>query len=76
MSIATPTLEHQQTIQPYEIAVPAFAGPLDLLLHLIERDELDITALSLANVTNQYLAQVEALKEGKVSQLILSLIHI
>ncbi len=54
----------------YEIAVPTFSGPLDLLLHLIERSELDITALSLTNVTDQYLKQVESLKENKVPQLI------
>lgn len=52
------------------IALPQFSGPLDLLLHLIERDELDITALSLAAVTDQYLAQVEALQENKLTQLI------
>lgn len=54
----------------YEISLPAFEGPLDLLLHLIERDELDVTALSLATVTDQYLQQVERLKENKVPQLI------
>jgi segregation and condensation protein A len=32
-----------------------FEGPLDLLLHLIEKDELDITKVSLALVTDQYL---------------------
>jgi len=33
-----------------------FEGPLDLLLHLIEREDLDITAVSLIQVTDQYLA--------------------
>ena len=32
-----------------------FEGPLDLLLHLIERNELDVTEVSLLNVTEQYL---------------------
>jgi segregation and condensation protein A len=32
-----------------------FEGPLDLLLHLIERDDLDITAVSLVAVADQYL---------------------
>lgn len=54
----------------YQIELPAYNGPLDLLLHLIERNELDITAISLVRVTEQYLAQVERLKEGKVDQLI------
>ena len=34
---------------------PAFEGPLDLLLHLIEREELDVTEVSLLAVTEQYL---------------------
>ncbi len=39
----------------YEIELPVFQGPLDLLLHLIERQELDISVVSLARVTEQYL---------------------
>lgn len=54
----------------YRIDVPAFSGPLDLLLHLIEREELDITAISLARVTEQYLAQVNQLKEDKIEHLV------
>lgn len=54
----------------YRIDLPAFNGPLDLLLHLIERQELDITTISLAKVTEQFLAQVELLKERRVEQLI------
>ncbi len=39
----------------YTVATPVYEGPLDLLLQLIERAELDITALALAQVTDQYL---------------------
>ena len=45
-----------------EITLPVFQGPLDLLLHLIERDDLDITAVSLVSVTDQYL---KAIHNGK-----------
>jgi segregation and condensation protein A len=38
------------------VKTPVFEGPLDLLLHLIEREDLDITAVSLVQVTDQYLA--------------------
>ncbi|HMO54746.1 MAG TPA: ScpA family protein [Tepidiformaceae bacterium] len=41
-----------------EITLPVFQGPLDLLLHLIERDDLDITAVSLVAVTDQYLTAI------------------
>ena len=38
------------------VTTPVFEGPLDLLLHLIEREDLDITAVSLVQVTGQYMA--------------------
>jgi len=47
----------------YHVALPVFEGPLDLLLHLIEREELDITQVSLAQITNQYLDYLARLSE-------------
>ncbi len=41
------------------ITVEKFAGPLDLLLQLIETEELDITQVALAQVTEQYLRTLE-----------------
>ncbi|MBN9493242.1 segregation/condensation protein A [bacterium] len=41
-----------------EIHLPEFEGPLDLLLRLIERDDLDITVVSLVSVTDQYLSAI------------------
>ncbi len=46
-----------------KIKVEQFEGPLDLLLQLIEDQELDITALSLANVTEQFLDFVKKLQQ-------------
>jgi len=43
---------------------PVYEGPLDLLLQLIERAELDITTLALAQVTEQYLAHIRAMDVG------------
>jgi segregation and condensation protein A len=47
----------------YPIRLPVFEGPLDLLLHLIECEELDITEISLMAVTDQYLQAVENMEE-------------
>jgi segregation and condensation protein A len=47
----------------YTITLPTFEGPLDLLLRLIERAELDITTIALARVADQYLAHVRAMDE-------------
>lgn len=44
------------------IKLPNFEGPLELLLHLIEERELEITEVSVAAVTDQYLAHIEAMR--------------
>jgi segregation and condensation protein A len=46
--------------QVYQVATDVYQGPLDLLLSLIERAELDITKLALAQVTDQYLSYLRA----------------
>lgn len=40
-----------------------FEGPLDLLLYLINQDEIDIYDIPIAEITHQYLAYLEAMKE-------------
>ena len=47
----------------YTIHTEVYEGPLDLLLDLITKAELEITRLALANVTDQYLAHLEQLQE-------------
>jgi len=54
-------LPGNQQVANYTIATPVYEGPLDLLLQLIERAELDITKLSLALVTDQYLQYIHQL---------------
>ena len=44
-----------------QLRLPAYEGPLELLLELIESRKLDISELSLAQVADQYLAQVAAM---------------
>jgi segregation and condensation protein A len=46
----------------YTVTTPVYAGPLDLLLQLIEHAELDITALALAQVTDQYLNYIHQMQ--------------
>jgi segregation and condensation protein A len=45
----------QQTAEGFQLSLPIFEGPLDLLLHLIEREELDITNIALVSVADQYM---------------------
>ncbi len=47
----------------YKVRLEIFEGPLDLLLYLIKRDELDIYDISLERITQQYLEYLQAFKE-------------
>lgn len=47
----------------YTVKLSQFEGPLDLLLHLIEEEKLDITEISLAEVADKYLAYIEEAEE-------------
>ncbi len=47
----------------YRINTEVYTGPLDLLLQLIEKTELDITRLALAQVTDQYLEYLHHLED-------------
>jgi len=53
----------------YSVTVPVFEGPLDLLLQLIEHSELDITSVSLAMVTDQYLDYIHQLKNIEAEEI-------
>ncbi len=47
----------------YRIKLPAFEGPLDLLLFLIRKNEIDIYDIPIESVTRQYIAVLKSLKE-------------
>lgn len=55
-------------IDAFQVKLPDFEGPLDLLLYLIEREELDITRVSLARVTGAYLEYIHLLEQLQVDQ--------
>jgi segregation and condensation protein A len=49
-------------VLPYTVRLEMFEGPLDLLLHLINKNELDITNISIALITEQYLEYLKLMK--------------
>ncbi len=59
----------QRVVSTYRVTLEVFEGPLDLLLRLIEREELDISKVSLAMVADQYLAHIALLKELSAANL-------
>ncbi|HQF75866.1 MAG TPA: segregation/condensation protein A, partial [Syntrophales bacterium] len=66
----------------YEVKLDIFEGPLDLLLYLIRKNELDIYNIPMALVTEQYLEHLEMMKAlnldlaGEYLVLAATLVHI
>src|SRR5438270_6002720 len=53
----------------YVVHLPIFEGPLDLLLHLIEKRQMEITTISLVAVTDQYLSYLQQWQEPEAMPL-------
>ena len=47
----------------YRVNLPVFEGPLDLLLHLIKKNEVEIVDIPIATITEQYLAYLEMMRD-------------
>src|SRR4051812_49997777 len=47
----------------YRVELPVYNGPLDLLLYLIKRDELDIYDIPIARITDSYMSYLKVLRE-------------
>lgn len=47
---------------PYRVNLDVFAGPLDLLLYLVRKDEVEIYDIPIASITKQYIEYIEMLK--------------
>jgi len=75
-------LEFESILEAYPVRLRNFEGPLDLLLHLIKKDELDIYDIPIALVTQQYLEYLEVMEElnlevvGEFLVMAATLIHI
>ncbi len=46
----------------YEITIDGFDGPLDLLLHLIKKSNINITDININDVTKQYLDYINKME--------------
>ncbi|HWR57737.1 MAG TPA: segregation/condensation protein A [Thermodesulfovibrionales bacterium] len=68
--------------EAYSIKLPAFEGPLDLLLHLIRENKVDIYDIPISTITHRYLEYIEMMKElnldiaGEFLVMAATLIHI
>ncbi len=62
-STATPMIggEEDESEEAYKVTLPSFHGPLDLLLHLIRKHEVDIYDIPILLITEQYNAYLDAM---------------
>lgn len=56
-------LELPKGTSPYHISLEVFEGPLDLLLHLIKENNIDIFNIPISKITDQYVAYIEMMQE-------------
>lgn len=56
-------LEYFRSSEAYRIELPDFQGPLDLLLFLIDKDELDIYDIPISRITEQYLKYLDIIQK-------------
>jgi segregation and condensation protein A len=54
--------------QPFVVQLEEFSGPLDLLLHLIREQELDITDIPIGRIADQFLDAIHALKLNQAAE--------
>ncbi len=75
-------LEFESILEDYPVRLINFEGPLDLLLHLIKKHELDIYDIPISLVTQQYLEYLDLMQEvnldvaGEFLVMAATLIHI
>jgi len=53
----------EQTELPYQVRIENFEGPLDLLLHLIKKSEINIYDIPIHLIAQQYLTYIEAMED-------------
>jgi len=56
-------IKNLDVIKLYKVDLPEFEGPLDLLLHLIKKDDIDIFNINIDKITKQYLDYIKKMKE-------------
>jgi segregation and condensation protein A len=59
----TEHLDFESSPDAYSVKLEAFEGPLDLLLHLIRKNEVNIYDIPIALITEQYLGYIELMQE-------------
>jgi segregation and condensation protein A len=62
--MVTTAPDQQDTLVNYQLRLPGYEGPFDILLRLVERNQMEITDVSLVAVTSQFLDHVAGMTEA------------
>lgn len=63
-AIESSSLKPQVSSSPfYRVKLDVFEGPLDLLLHLVKKNEVDLTDIPIAKITDQYMGYLELFQQ-------------
>ncbi len=57
-----PELDYFRSSEAYQVELTGFQGPMDLLLHLIDREQVDIYDIPIARITDQFIQHIEVIK--------------
>jgi segregation and condensation protein A len=82
MNELPPTPDFESSPDSYSVKLDSFEGPLDLLIHLIKKNEVNVYDIPIARITSQYLEYIELMQElnldvaGEFLVMAATLIHI
>ena len=63
-----PELDYFRSSAAYQIEWTGFQGPLDLLLYLIDKDQVDIYDIPIARITDQFIRHIEVMQSISLDQ--------
>ena len=57
-----PELDYFRSSEAYQVELTGFQGPMDLLLHLIDREQVDIYDIPISRITEQFMTHIDAMQ--------------
>ena len=57
-----PELDYFRTSEAYQVELTGFQGPMDLLLHLINKEQVDIYDIPIAHITDQFIKHIQVIQ--------------
>jgi len=68
VSTLPPELEYFRSSEAYQVELSGFQGPMDLLLYLIQKDQIDIYDIPISHITEQFIKHIEIMHMVSLDQ--------